>query len=238
GRSSRGGASGGSGEAAAGGLGACPICREGEVTETARAYGCSRHREGCGFTVWKTVAGLTLTQDQVGRLIAQGRLPHLEGFTSKAGKPFGAGLRLDAAGKVVFDFKAEATDTVSVEATVEGGQGARKATRSNRGIPTAPATPEHAKDGRASPPSIRDQPPVCPKCGQGKIIEGRRGFGCNRFREGCDFVVWKTFDGRDLDERDIRDLIERGRTRPIEGSAAGVDSVRLRLDAQWQVVVG
>jgi DNA topoisomerase-3 len=79
---------------------------------------------------------------------------------------------------------------------------------------------------------------VCPKCGQGRVIEGRRGFGCNRFREGCDFVVWKTFDGRDLEETDIRDLIEHGQTRLIEGCEAGVDSVRLRLDAQWQVVAG
>jgi DNA topoisomerase-3 len=228
GRSSRGGASCGSGEPAADGLGACPICREGEVTENARAYGCSRYREGCGFTVWKTLAGLTLTSDQVRRLIAQGSLPRIEGFTSKAGKPFGAGLRLDAAGKVVFDFEAEAT--------VEGGQGTGKTTRSNRRGPTASATPERPKASSASTPSLRDQPPICPKCGQGRIIEGRRGFGCNRFRDGCDFVVWKTYDGRDLEETDIRDLIEHGRTRPIEGGAAGVGSVRLRLDAQWQVV--
>ncbi|WP_296695511.1 type IA DNA topoisomerase [Thiocapsa sp. UBA6158] len=239
-RSSQGGASvkssRGSGESEARGLGACPICREGEVTENARAYGCSRYREGCGFTVWKTVAGLSLTQDQVRRLIAQGRLPRIEGFTSKAGKPFSAGLRLDAAGKVVFDFEAEATDTGSAEAAVEGGQGARKSARPNRGRRTAPATSEDAKDVRAPISSIRDNPLVCPKCGQGRIIEGRRGFGCNRFREGCDFVVWKTYDGRDLNETDIRDLIEQRRTRPIQGGAAGVGSVRLRLDAQWQVV--
>lgn len=233
GRSSRGGASEGSTASQAAGLGACPICREGEMTENARAYGCSRYREGCGFTVWKTVAGLTLTQDQVQRLVAEGRLPRLEGFTSKAGKPFGAGLRLDAAGKVVFDFESEATDTGSVEAAVEGGQGTGKTTRSSRG---RPAVPEGAKDSRASTPSIRDRPPVCPKCGQGRIIEGRRGFGCNRFREGCDFVVWKTYDGRDLEETDIRDLIEHGRTRPIASDEAAAGPLRLRLDAQWQVV--
>lgn len=230
GRSSRGGASEGSTASRTAGLGACPICREGEMTENARAYGCSRYREGCGFTVWKTVAGLTLTQDQVQRLVAEGRLPRLEGFTSKAGKPFGAGLRLDAAGKVVFDFESEATDPGSVEAAVEGGQGTR---RSSRGRPTVP---EGAKDSRASTPSIRDRPPVCPKCGQGRIIEGRRGFGCNRFREGCDFVVWKTYEGRDLEETDIRDLIEYGRTRPIASDEAAAGPLRLRLDDRWQVV--
>jgi DNA topoisomerase-3 len=240
GRLSRDGTAGrtsrGSGKPAAGGLGTCPICREGEVTENTRAYGCSRYREGCGFTIWKTVAGLALTEDQVRRLIAQGRLPRLEGFTSKAGKSFGAGLRLDAAGKVVFDFEAEVTDTESAEAVVEDGQGARKATRSERGRLTAPATPEDANEGAAPPPSIRDHPPICPKCGQGRIIEGRRGFGCNRFREGCDFVVWKTFDGRDLEEDDIRALIEHGRTRPIARDGDALGPLRLRLDDRWQVV--
>jgi DNA topoisomerase III len=236
GRPSRGGASAGSTASRSADLGSCPICSEGEVTENARAYGCSRYREGCGFTVWKKIAGVTLTQDQVQRLIAQGRLARLEGFSSKAGKPFAAGLRLDAAGKVVFDFEAEATDTGSAEAAVEGGQGARKTTRSKRGRLTAPATPQDANEGAAPPPSIRDQPPICPKCGQGRIIEGRRGFGCNRFREGCDFVVWKTYDGRDLEEADIRALIEHGRTRPIASDEAAAGPLRLRLDDRWQVV--
>jgi DNA topoisomerase-3 len=236
GRSSRGDASEGSTASRTGGLGACPICREGAVTENARAYGCSRYREGCGFTVWKTVAGLTLTPDQVQRLILQGRLPRLEGFVSKTGKPFGAGLRLDAAGKVAFDFEAETSDAGSAEASFAGGRGVRKTTRPNRDRPTAPATLQYPSDSTTPIPSMRDHPPVCPRCGLGKIIEGRRGFGCNRFREGCDFVVWKTYDGRHLEETDIRDLIELGRTRPIPSEEAAAGPLRLRLDDRWQVV--
>jgi DNA topoisomerase-3 len=30
---------------------------------------------------------------------------------------------------------------------------------------------------------------TCPKCKQGLIIKGKTAFGCNRFREGCDFRV-------------------------------------------------
>jgi DNA topoisomerase III len=234
-RSGRGAATGGSAKPRAAGLGPCPVCREGEVTENARAYGCSRYREGCGFTIWKTVAGLTLAEEQVRRLIEHGSLPRIEGFTSKAGKPFGAGLRLDAAGKVVFDFEAgegDARDGTTPTNTRRPSHGAtppaadgpvRKASRSGGRRPV-------------SNPSIRDQPPVCPKCGQGHIIEGRRGFGCNRFREGCDFVVWKSYGGRDLDEGDIRALIERGQTgliNDIEGAGA---PTCLRLDPNWQVV--
>ena len=32
---------------------ACPVCGEGKVTENERAFGCSRWKQGCKFTVWK-----------------------------------------------------------------------------------------------------------------------------------------------------------------------------------------
>ena len=82
-------------------------------------------------------------------------------------------------------------------------------------------------------------PLTCPKCGQGRIIEGRRGFGCNRYREGCDFVVWKELSGKRLTEKQIRALIGKGKTRLIKGfkgrSGSKFDA-RLRLDEQRQVV--
>lgn len=31
----------------------CPVCKEGKVTENDRAFGCSRWKEGCKFTIWK-----------------------------------------------------------------------------------------------------------------------------------------------------------------------------------------
>jgi DNA topoisomerase-3 len=30
---------------------------------------------------------------------------------------------------------------------------------------------------------------TCPKCNQGRIIKGKTAFGCNRYKEGCDFRV-------------------------------------------------
>ena len=30
---------------------------------------------------------------------------------------------------------------------------------------------------------------TCPKCKQGTIIKGKSAFGCNRYKEGCDFRV-------------------------------------------------
>ena len=83
-------------------------------------------------------------------------------------------------------------------------------------------------------------PLTCPKCGRGQIIVGRRGYGCDRYREGCDFVVWKEVAGRELTAVQIRDLIATGRTGLIRGFAAasGVQlDARLRLDEQWRVVL-
>jgi DNA topoisomerase-3 len=32
---------------------------------------------------------------------------------------------------------------------------------------------------------------ACPRCG-GQIVEGKKGFGCSNWRNGCKFVIWKT----------------------------------------------
>ncbi len=49
------------------GIGAsCPICKEGQITENSKAFGCSRWRSGCQFTIWKDcitrVGGPELTE--------------------------------------------------------------------------------------------------------------------------------------------------------------------------------
>lgn len=81
-------------------------------------------------------------------------------------------------------------------------------------------------------------PLTCPKCGRGQIIVGRRGYGCDRYREGCDFVVWKEVAGRELSPAQIRELIVTRRIGPIRGltAAPGVQlDACLRLDDQWRV---
>lgn len=188
------------------GLGTCPICKQGEIVETAKAYGCSRYQAGCGLTIWKQIARLRLTEAHVRALLEKGSTDRIDGFISKAGKRFAASLRLDEAGKVVMDFSGDGS-----------------------------ARP--AGEGGASPAercaALHDQSLVCPKCKLGRIIEGRRGYGCNRYREGCDFVVWKEISGKRLSEKDVCALIEHGETDLIDGFVGehGESYVaRLRLD--------
>lgn len=75
-------------------------------------------------------------------------------------------------------------------------------------------------DKPASPAKSRIVRPTfgeCPACGKGMIIEGGRGFGCNRFKEGCHYVVWKEFYGKKLTQAAIDLLIQGKTTRLIKG---------------------
>jgi DNA topoisomerase-3 len=92
-------------------LGLCPRCGAvtGEIIrENSRAYGCtswkSREEPGCGFVIWKKVAGRTITPELARQLIEEGRTKEVvSGFRSRAGKPFRARLVLTD-GKVEFEF--------------------------------------------------------------------------------------------------------------------------------------
>jgi DNA topoisomerase III len=93
-------------------LGLCPRCgaETGEIIrENAKAYGCtswkSREEPGCGFVIWKRVAGRTLTPEIARQLLEEGRTREvLSGFRSRAGRPFRARLVMDKDGKVEFEF--------------------------------------------------------------------------------------------------------------------------------------
>ncbi|HAE38288.1 MAG TPA: DNA topoisomerase III [Candidatus Riflebacteria bacterium] len=69
----------------------------------------------------------------------------------------------------------------------------------------------------AKAPIVRQTFGECPACGRGQIIEGARGFGCNRFKEGCNYVVWKEFYGKKITQSAIDLLIQGKTTRMIKG---------------------
>jgi DNA topoisomerase-3 len=97
-------------------LGLCPRCGAvtGEIIrENSKAYGCtswkSREEPGCGFVIWKRVAGRTLTPEVARQLIQERRTREvLSGFRSRGGKPFRARLVLNDEDKIEFEFPARA----------------------------------------------------------------------------------------------------------------------------------
>ncbi|MAF09151.1 DNA topoisomerase III [Candidatus Poribacteria bacterium] len=48
----------------------------------------------------------------------------------------------------------------------------------------------------------------CPKCGK-HVIEGKRGYGCSAWQEGCGFVLWRDHEGLTLTEEQARELLQR-----------------------------
>lgn len=81
---------------------------------------------------------------------------------------------------------------------------------------TAPKKPRAtaAKTKTVTPGSVVDL--GCPSCGSGKLITGHRAWGCSRFREGCTLVIPFEIAGRRLSDTQLRDLVERGKTRSTE----------------------
>ena len=62
---------------------------------------------------------------------------------------------------------------------------------------------------------------TCPRCKQGQLIPGKRGWGCSRWREGCSFVVWFESAGKRLTEAQLRDLVTKGKTRKADWMPSG-----------------
>ena len=54
---------------------------------------------------------------------------------------------------------------------------------------------------------------VCPRCKQGALVAGNRGWGCSRWREGCAFVIWFEIAGRRITDAELTDLVSKGKTR-------------------------
>ncbi len=105
----------------------CPACGAAGLSSRVDAISCHQ----CKFRIRRIHAGLSLSDIQLAELIRDGKLPVMEGFRSKFGKPFKAGLQLTAPAteksgwKVEFYFDndrpaAKAEETASDTATSLG----------------------------------------------------------------------------------------------------------------------
>ncbi len=80
---------------------------------------------------------------------------------------------------------------------------------------------------------------TCPKCKKGYIFEGKKGFGCSRWKEGCNFVIWKNVAQKTLSPAQIKKLIKKGSCGLVKGftSKAGKKfNAVLKLDSNLKVV--
>jgi DNA topoisomerase-3 len=104
-------------------LGPCPVCGK-DVIENRKGYSCwTKDDPGCGFVVWKSKAGKTLTPVIVRELMEKGRTEKaVTGFRGRSGRSFSAKLKLAQAdeGKWRLEFDEEwATNQPAAAAEAE-----------------------------------------------------------------------------------------------------------------------
>ncbi|CAH1190903.1 type IA DNA topoisomerase [Paenibacillus sp. JJ-223] len=70
----------------------------------------------------------------------------------------------------------------------------------------------------------------CPSQGcTGHIIEGNKGFGCTRYKEGCRFVIWKEYAGKKITGTMLKSLIEKGSTQVLSFKRKDGSTVKARI---------
>ncbi len=119
-------------------------------------------------------------------------------------------------------FMADISKYVSdVVTAIRGGAGVVTASAPPARVvtPAAPAAerkaPPRPKQPRAE---TRDKATAlgaltCPRCREGRLLAGHRGWGCSRWREGCTFVVWFEVRGQRISDAELGELIAKGKTR-------------------------
>lgn len=86
-------------------LGSCKIC-DGKVVDKGSFYGCTHYQKnGCTFTISKTILGKKIAQTQIRKLLKEGQTDSIDGFKSKE-KTFRAKLAWnDREKKITFLFQ-------------------------------------------------------------------------------------------------------------------------------------
>ncbi|PKR81040.1 DNA topoisomerase III [Brumimicrobium salinarum] len=57
----------------------------------------------------------------------------------------------------------------------------------------------------------------CPSCKKEGFLEGKKAYGCAHYKEGCKFVIPFKFMGKKLTNKQLNDLITKGKTTKIKG---------------------
>lgn len=155
------------------------------LVETLRSY---RSQDG-HLTIYKSIGNRKLTEGEVRELLEKRVVGPLDGFRSKAGKPFSALLRLDEeTWKVKFDFGNDGEGT-------EQGDGKPLDFSELRLLGTCPKC-EH---GVFEAPNAY----ICQQAGDGS--------------KNCDFRIFRTMLGKTLPPEQIEKLLAEKKTGLIEG---------------------
>jgi DNA topoisomerase-3 len=81
----------------------------------------------------------------------------------------------------------------------------------SRALAKAPSTkPKGARASTKATSQVDIRSLRCPRCKIGHLMTGQRGWGCERWKEGCKFVVWFETDGRRITEQQLARFVTTG----------------------------
>ena len=77
----------------------------------------------------------------------------------------------------------------------------------------------------------------CPKCRKGNLLKGKSAYGCSQFKNGCEFLLPFKFLGKQISEKQIIRLLQKGSTVNLKGfsSEAGKTEGLVRFDEHFKL---
>ena len=78
----------------------------------------------------------------------------------------------------------------------------------------------------------------CPKCKQGNLLKGKTAYGCSAYKNGCDFILPFSFEGKKISEKQYVRLLQKGCTVNLKGfkDSAGSKEGLIRFNDQFQLL--
>lgn len=122
--------------------------------------------------------------------------------------------------------KGTSTRKSSAANTSTNRAGSRKASAAN----TSSSTQTAVRTSASPQSGVREVLASCPSPGcSGQIIEGKKGYGCSRFKEGCTFVIWKEYAGKKITSSMLKSLVEKGSTQVLSFKRKDGSTVKARI---------
>ena len=59
---------------------------------------------------------------------------------------------------------------------------------------------------------------ICPKCNIANVVEGKSYFFCQKYKNGCDFIIPKNLYGAKITTTEVKKILARKETKPLEMS--------------------
>lgn len=137
--------------------------------------------------------------------------------------------------QLVIEVKRETTKTIAIE------QDEKKEEKKGE---NEAAENSDSGEGKKTPRKKTEKPAdisamTCPKCKKGNMLKGNTAWGCSEYKNGCGFKILFVQYGKELNEKQIAALIQKGKTPRIKGfdSDGQKKDAVLVLDEQFHVVL-